>query len=97
MGRGLRGGGGPRRFDQRGALSAVAEGWRPEILASSLGLLFNTTGGSLKAGYASRGFSGLGPGETALGGGAVRASEPLLMFSKRARREETGFYARVRG
>ena len=87
MGRGLSGGGGPRRFEGRGLLE--------EAMLVSFGLvLTGTAGGSLET-AASCGFSSFGAGE-AVRGASVGASEGLLMFSNRARREETGFCFIVR-
>lgn len=43
-------------------------------------------------GLKSRSLSGLGPGDIGLEGGCEEPSCVLLMFSKRARREETGFW-----
>ena len=51
-------------------------------------------GGSLEEGLKSRSRSGFGAGETGreTGWGSGSVSFDLLMFSKRARREETGFF-----
>jgi len=87
IGRGLRGGGGPRRFvDERGLFEKA-------VLVSFGLVLTGTAGGSLERG-ASCGFSSFGTGE-AVRGASVGSSEGLLMFSNRARREETGFCCHV--
>ncbi len=92
IGRGLSGGGGPSRFEGRGDPSGAAKSWIPRLFAPSLGFVFRgMAGGSLVEAAASRGVSSFGAGEIErVGGGPVSASAGLLMFSKRARREETG-------
>ena len=86
MGRGLRGGGGPSRLER---------GLFEDAMVVSFGLvLTGTTGGSREA-PESWGFSALGTGE-AVREVSLGVSGGLLMFSKRARREDTGFCFNVR-
>jgi hypothetical protein len=93
-GRGLsRGAGRTDLVGDRGPDSCEPCNCMEDIFGRSFGRVFGIGGGSLFD-FASHDFSGFGAGDTARGGGVLLpVSVVLLMFSNRARNEDTGFYA----